>query len=137
MKRVTLILSLLLFCGSLVMGSNFADSGPPGDVISIDYELPQTLNVLEVQDLAINQIERGDATIFNSTLTNWPENENVITRKERGITIRTLIDEIIGINLDNQIVTTSLTITRQCIIPVCKFGVVGREVGYMPGSKFV
>ena len=48
MKRVTLILSLLLFCSSLVMSASFTDTSPPlEDAISVDYQL----NDLEGQDI--------------------------------------------------------------------------------------
>ena len=135
MKRLTfLILSLLMICSSLVM-SSITDSGPPGvDVISIEYQLPQTLNALETQEF-VTPVCIGEITIYRSNLTNWPSlNESLYTRdKLRGITIKTII-EILGIDASKvNIVNISLK-TNQFYIPVNKHGIAGREVCFRQSS---
>lgn len=124
MKRVTmLILSLLLICGSLVMSSSFTDSSPPGIEINIVNQESTQLNIvaLEVQEFN-GLLYRGDITIGNSNLTNWP---STILRQESSYYI---IEQLL---IPNQLMT------NQFYLPINKKGIIERDTRHLTVNKEV
>ncbi len=74
MKRVSLFMLLILAFVSFATVDSFADSSPPGVDISIDYELPGDMELLNY-DLMTTEVR---IAVFDCDLNFWPVNQIAI-----------------------------------------------------------
>ena len=77
MKRVPVLMLLIMAFVSFATMDSFADSSPPGDEISISYELPEGVN-LNVEILvaqvwqSIEMNSEGRIAVYDCDLKMWP-----------------------------------------------------------------
>lgn len=121
MKRVPILMLLIMAFVSFATMDSFADSSPPGVEISINYELPQGIElnfenqVAQVwQAIELNNDE-GRIAVPDCDLKCWPGNENSIN-----IYATSLVNKSYGVletnNINTDFIWAALPLNNRYIL---------------------
>ncbi len=127
MKNVFFLVVLLMaFVSFASMTDSFADSSPPGVDISIDYELPLNIDLLNA-----GNVESGEVRIavFDCDLNMWPVHSQTVSNKANHFKFHYSFMPLCYVNISGK-GYGHLTLLDQFIRPVDKHGIADREAGY-------
>ena len=124
MKNVSFLVLLMAFVSFASMTDSFADSSPPGVEISIDYELPLNIDLLNA-----GNVESGEVRIavFDCDLNMWPVNQIAINIYKNDHQCNFRIKHYAW---KTELMNDDSKLHDQFSKPVNKHGITDKEAGY-------